>query len=311
MIWSWRHWRSARSEPIYGKPRISGTYAVARALNTWRVFPLRGKVPAIPSWAGGRGVLDATTDLLTVLKWWSGRYAGCNIGGRVPEAMFVLDIDPRNGGLESLQLLETRYGTLPPTLTTVSGRGDGGTHMFFRRPHGKLTSSRLGAGIDIKSSSGYVVLPPSVHPDSGMPYTTIEREVAATPRWLSTLICPEERSQPTRSLRPVPSNAGRSIADIYSSAVSWADILEPHGWLCLNADPDADGARWRHPAATSTTSASIKHEKLFVYSPNTPFEITEALNAHGYTRFRAYAILNHHGDMRAAARKLREVMRPQ
>lgn len=284
-----------------------GTFAVARALNNWEVFPLRGKVPAIPSRMGGRGVLDATTDLITVLTWWSGRYAGCNIGGRVPASMLVLDIDPRNGGLDSLERLQTKHGSLPMTLSTLSGRGDGGAHLFFRRPPGKISSARLGPGIDVKTSTGYVVLPPSIHPDSGKPYSTIEHDIAATPRWLASLLTPVgAQVQSRQALRPVPNVNGPSTADMFSNGTSWAQILEPHGWQCLSSDPDADGARWRHPGATSPTSASVRHACLFVYSPNTPFDTTEASNAHGYTRFRAYAVLNHAGDLSAAARAIRE-----
>jgi hypothetical protein len=101
-----------------------GTYAVEYAVNNWAVFPLNGKIPAIPNphpkWSRerqtckgecglqGHGVLDATTDIATIAAWWGGRYAGCNIGGRVPESMFVIDVDPRHGGLESLAALEER-----------------------------------------------------------------------------------------------------------------------------------------------------------------------------------------------------------
>jgi hypothetical protein len=37
------------------------------------------------------------------------------------------------------------------------------------------------------------------------------------------------------------------------------------------------------------------------------FDVTEPSNPKGYTRFRAYALLEHGGDMRAAARHLRGV----
>jgi hypothetical protein len=142
----------------------------------WAVFPLRGKVPAIPNphpqgsperqnckgecGRPGHGVLDATTVTDQILDWWGGRYAGCNIGCRVPTSMFVLDVDPRHGGLESLAALTATYGPPPDTLTTYSGRGDGGRHLFFRRPPGALSARRLGPGMDIKTSSGYTVQAP-------------------------------------------------------------------------------------------------------------------------------------------------------
>jgi hypothetical protein len=43
-----------------------------------------------------------------------------------------------------------------------------------------------------------------------------------------------------------------------------------------------------------------------VFTPNTVFEETEEGGPHGYTRFRAYAVLYHDGDMSAAAQTLRE-----
>jgi hypothetical protein len=76
---------------------------------------------------------------------------------------------------------------------------------------------------------------------------------------------------------------------------------------CLDADPDGDGARWVHPTATAKWSATIRHGLLFAYSTNTPFAVTEAGNAKGYTKFRAHAVLNHDGDLSAAARALKGV----
>ena len=216
--------------------------------------------------------------------------------------MIVIDIDPRHGGDESLTGLSRRYGQLPDTLVHVSGRGDGGRHLFFRRPAGKLSSARLGAGIDLKTSTGYTVLPPSIHPDSGEPYSRIDGPVAAPPPWLVELLLPERITAAPRSTRLYSLHTSSSIADEFSSTTSWSDILGPHGWRCLDADPDGDGAHWLHPAATSACSATIRHGCLFVYSTNTPFEVTEKSDPHGYTRFRAYAVLEHAGDMRAAAR---------
>jgi hypothetical protein len=81
-------------------------------------------------------------------------------------------------------------------------------------------------------------------------------------------------------------------------------VLEPQGWECLDYDPDADGARWLHPNHTSRCSATIRHGCLFVWSTNTAFAVTEPGHPRGYTKFRAYAVLNHKGDMSAAARAI-------
>jgi hypothetical protein len=280
--------------------------ALDYAAHHWEVFPLRGKVPAIAKRIGGHGLLDATTDPAIVAAWWGGEYAGANIGGRVPASMFVIDVDPYHGGLDTLAERERRHGKLPETLTDVSGRGDGGSHLFFRRPPGKLVGARLGAGLDLRTHGNYVVLPPSIHPDTGRPYTRIEAPVAAPPAWLVELLGPAKTAHRITAARARSSlwgQRGASIADEYSANTSWAEILEPHGWT--RTDDDTDGTRWLHPTATSKCSATVSYGCLFVWSPNTPFDQSAAGDRHGYKPFRAYAVLNFGGDMKAAARRLR------
>jgi hypothetical protein len=291
----------------------------------WEVFPLwpQGKTPRIPTahpegdplrgkchgecGRYGHGLYDATTDPAVIAAWWA-KYPGANVGARVPENVVVVDVDPQNGGHESLALLllDPDNGPLPQTYETISGRGTGGSHRFYRRPPGRLTASKLGRGIDLKYwPGGYTVHSPSIHPDSGKPYTCIDVPIVEPPQWLIDLII--EPEPPPQVPRPMSSFwAGSSIADDYSSAVSWVDILEPHGWRCTSSDPNSDGAVWLRPGAHSSCSATIRHGLLFVYSSETVFEATEPSNPKGYTKFRAYARLNHDGDMSAAARALRE-----
>lgn len=247
------------------------------------------------------GVLDFTADTSVVGRWWS--RAQWNIGTRVPESMFVLDVD----NLDGLAELEKQYGKLPETLTTISGRAAGGKHLYFRRPVGKISHRRLPKGVEIKTHSGYVVQPPSIHPDTGKRYVRVDGPVAAPPDWLVALLLPEPpRPQPTAGRHNYGPHTGHSVADEFTVKASWQKILGIHGWYCDDRDPEADGARWLHPRATSACSATIKNGCLFVYSPNTPFDITEPGNPRGYTKFRAYAVLDHGGDMSAAARELRE-----
>lgn len=281
-------------------------FAVEYAAAGWEVFPLNGKIPAIPKRAGGRGVLDATTDRTQIAAWWA-MYPGANIGLRVAPHAIVIDTDPRHGGDVGLADLIDQFGPLPTTLTSASGRGDGGRHYFFRRPFGRLTSRRLPRGIDLKTNGGYVVAPPSIHPDTGGRYTWVdEAPIADPPPWLTELL-----AQPPPVLNIGTKGAkgtklgGTSVADAFTETSSWTEILEPHGWRCTSPDPDADGAVWLHPAATSACSASVRHGCLFVWSPNTPFDVSEPGSPAGLTKFRAFAHLNHGGDLSAAARALR------
>jgi hypothetical protein len=154
-----------------------------------------------------------------------------------------------------------------------------------------------------------VLLPPSRHPATGQLYRWAEPTLApaALPAGWRRLLSPAPKPVPAirRPSLPAPAR-GRRVAEAFNQATSWTQVLGPHGWTSPDPNPDADGARWRHPWATNSKSATIRHGLLFVYSAATPFQPTEAGAPHGYSRFRAYAVLEHRGDLRAAARALRE-----
>jgi hypothetical protein len=230
----------------------------------------------------------------------------------VPASLLVLDVDPRHDGLGRLADLEREHGPLPPTRVSVSGRGDGGQHLWFLHPGGRLSAARLGPGVDLKTHAGYVLLPPSRHPTTGQPYRWAEPtlEPTALPAGWLRLLSPTPQPVPVarRPSLPAPARA-RRVAEAFNQATSWTQVLSPHGWTSPDPDPDADGARWRHPGATNPKSATIRHGLLFVYSAATPFQPTEPGAPRGYSRFRAYAVLEHRGDLRAAARALRDATR--
>jgi hypothetical protein len=142
----------------------------------WHVHPChpRTKAPLLP-----HGHHDASADPDVIRGWWE-RWPNAMIGAAVPDPFIAIDIDPRNGG--SYEALEEAAGPLPETLTVWSGRNDGGRHLYFARPAGPLTSTRLPEGVDLKAS-GYLIIPPSLHPATGEPYRWQLREVARlTPR---------------------------------------------------------------------------------------------------------------------------------
>lgn len=119
------------------------------------VFPCvpGGKEPATP-----HGFLDATTDPEQIEKIWAG--ADYNIGVS-PEAFdaFVVDIDPRNSGNSSWELLQAIQGWVEKTLRVRTPSG--GIHFYFRGS-APPSVSRLGQGIDVRGRGSYVLLPPSV-----------------------------------------------------------------------------------------------------------------------------------------------------
>jgi putative DNA primase/helicase len=169
------------------------TFAVVAILRLWAVFPLapRSKVPQ----KGSNGLLDATRDREQVERWWR-ETPDANLGIRTGRAsgFFVLDIDPRHGGDVTLAKLEAQYGALPATVTVETGGG--GWHLYFRMPDFDLRSSsgQVGEGIDVKAEGGYIVAPPSIHPDTGRSYSYFpglgpdDVEIAVVPEWLIELV---------------------------------------------------------------------------------------------------------------------------
>src|SRR6266511_4297159 len=229
--------------------------ALAYAAAGYEVFPLRGKLPRgncpaceprSPRYRPHQardctcelchGLYAATSDPARVARWWT-RWPQANIGARVPRSLFVLDSDPRHGGDRRLAELEARYGPLPPTRVSLSGRGDGGQHRWFLHPGGALSAARLGPGLDVKTHSGYVLLPPSRHPATGKPYIWAEplRDPAPAPSWLGALLAPPAPAAPAAPAPPRrPASAPRpgrgSVAERFNVSVTWADVLAPHGW---------------------------------------------------------------------------------
>lgn len=298
-------------------------HAVAYATAGLQVFPLNAdKTPKTSS-----GMKDGTTNVEQVAAWWN-QYPDALIGCRIPPDVVVIDVDPKHNGMSTWKLLKETFGELPLTRSHKSGRNDGGGHLWFKRPDGKLSIRPLNrwakehgtgeaagkhnwvAGVDLlHHGHRYSVLPPSPHPTTGAPYRWVEGrdlsiEPADMPGWLSALIT----EQPEPVLTPAPRISHLevdSIADWFSATASWADLLVPEGWTLVGGGGDEDGAKWRHPNATSAWSATIKHQCLFVYSGNTDFEMTSEGDPHGYTRFKALALLGHQGDQSAAARQAR------
>lgn len=182
--------------------------AAAYAEVGWPVLPLRvrGKEPVTPN-----GVYDATTDADKVRRWWADGKP-YNVGLAVPEGCVVLDVDPRDGGVATFTALSAKAGPLSETLTAETGRGDGGRHLWFRTRLQPNEVRTPGPGLDAKRKGGYVVAPPSVHPDSGEPYRWQAEGVAVAvlpPSWERLLRRPAPRRVLTTVTDPL---AARDLA---------------------------------------------------------------------------------------------------
>lgn len=147
------------------------------------VFPLsRNKVPAIASphdhghncpgmracGAPGHGVGDATTDAADVrfLFDQAPRAAGYGIACGGELRLIGLDLDRKNGvdGVTELNRLSGLYGFEIPAQTWTALTPSGGYHLGLIAPAGAAvpnSAGRVGPGIDVRGSRGYLVGPGS------------------------------------------------------------------------------------------------------------------------------------------------------
>lgn len=130
------------------------------------VFPLayRNKVPAIEG-----GCKAATTEKSKIERWWNQnpRY---NIGiatGNKSNGLVVIDLDvDKNKGIDGYEVLrdwQNKHGELPETWQSITGRG--GYHYFYKDTITHSNKVGLYEGVDIRGEGGYIVAPPSVHPN--------------------------------------------------------------------------------------------------------------------------------------------------
>ena len=170
----------------------SHSLAAARhyARKGWPVLPLipGEKRPAIRG-----GFHSASADSDFIAREFANGSRGVGIRTGSSSGLFVLDIDPRNGGDESLERLLEEHGSLPDTLSVRTGSG--GRHFYFRVPAGgvRCKTNVVGrAGVDLKGEGGYVVAPPSRH-SNGSCYEWATADgpdalIAEMPAWLVELV---------------------------------------------------------------------------------------------------------------------------
>jgi hypothetical protein len=208
--------------------------ALDYAARGWAVLPLRGKVPAL-----AHGLRDATTDPDRVRLWWSAEHRGCNVGIVAPADVLILDVDTPHGhaaeadGAAALAALESAHGDLPDTPRATTGGG--GEHLWFKLPEGVRHGNERGAlpaGLDVRGGGrGYVVAPPSVHPDTGAAYrwqtyrAPDHVALAELPAWLLSIV------QAGATARHYAEGDGRTAAptDMHPVVLRVLDAAGLHG----------------------------------------------------------------------------------
>jgi putative DNA primase/helicase len=189
-----------------------GDYALKYARHGWAVHALkpRQKIPATP-----HGCKDASTDEDIVRAMWGDQPYNIGLATGLASGIFVFDVDsapPKDGGLtgpDALSELVAQHGPLPATMTVRTGSG---AHYYFRMPVGvdlnnraRITVRGQRTGLDVRADGGYVVAPPSIHPNGGIyMWEPGTREIADAPAWLIDLVKKEApKPAATKAAAPV------------------------------------------------------------------------------------------------------------
>jgi hypothetical protein len=114
----------------------------------------KGKHPRTPN-----GCLDATTDNETIKGWWT-KWPNASIGLATGSlsGLAVLDLDGLAGAMSGNTL------RLSSSVMSLTGNGK---QLFYQDTEGKLKNSvkKIADGVDTRGEGGYVVVPPSLHPN--------------------------------------------------------------------------------------------------------------------------------------------------
>ncbi|KAB2792954.1 AAA family ATPase [Brucella anthropi] len=215
--------------------------ALSYTARNWPVFPCRAadeefvdedgliEILATKTPLTSNGFRGATLNERIVRELWR-RNPGAMIGvpTGAPIGAWVLDIDPKHGGPDTLAALEDEHGTLPATLTAETTSG--GRHYFFKHKAGVRNRGALGAGIDVRGDGGYVIAAGSV-PAVGQPYRwLVDMEPVEAPDWLMELVLP--RSYDSTTMYQAPSVSG-TINDRYVERAVQSELddlaMEPMG----------------------------------------------------------------------------------
>ncbi len=226
--------------------------ALAYASIGWHVFPAwwvedgkcacgnadcksPGKHPI--SKAAPWGQTSATVDAATIKTWWE-NWPKANIAVFLERSgLCAIDIDPRNGGLETIDQIEAQHGPLESDLLQFTGGG--GEHRVFQLPgNGMTLPGKLGPGVDVKLN-GYIMLEPSNHA-SGKEYAW---EASSDPRdgLMATPLPDWLRDLAFRRVAEPPIAGPSADRVLMISDSQRAELLQ-----ALGAIPSDDRETWLH-----------------------------------------------------------------
>jgi hypothetical protein len=295
------------------------------------VVPIRADGTKQPSLLGWREYQKRRASAQEIDRWF--RYGESGIAfitGAVSGNLEALDFDNADAfeaWLNRLQrdpALNALYNHL--SWGYLEATPAGGRHLLYRcdvvegnkKLARKPDANSIKTLVETRGEGGLIIVAPSrgmVHPSS-KPYVLLRggvssiRTITAHQRRLLFALAHEfdEMSPPEPS--PIPARKSSLFGgsfddfrpgDLFNRQASWEEVLVPHGWQLVRII--GDEGYWRRPnkngPGISATTNYNGSDLLYVFSTSTMFEAEK-----GYSKFSAYALLNHGGDFSSAAREL-------
>lgn len=313
-----------------GKTDHSTTLEVALAFGElgYKIVPIpRGeKFPrGLPRWQE-----QATNSAAQLTAWWgSGDYGIGWAMGLQPngKTLATIDIDIADGkrGKRSLADLIAELDLAEIVKSTVvSQTGSGGRHLIFDVAGAPVRNGVLAPGLDIRGEGGFIVVPPSVHPN-GQAYAWV---TGKSPFQIAPAVAPErliarltgsqaERIPAQPPVRPAAGGSDDSPGDWARRNLQIGVMLTEAGWVEMA--PRGDDRYWCRPGKDPRDGHSaILHGEapLVVWSTSVAdgFRRAGLDNRDGsvtLSPLEVYAAIHHHGDVVGASRALRREQMPR
>jgi hypothetical protein len=232
------------------------------------------------------GHQDATIDEQVIRDWWAtDPDAGIGIS-LADSGLLALDIDPQNGGVDSLAQLEAEHGVMHSDCTAVTQGG--GEHRLFTADDEMTYPGTLGKGLDLKHH-GYICVAPTLGPSGDYKWeagrSPLSQTRPAKPSPLPQLIASKARPPVNYSLTErggVPVATAQTFddlrsalkhvdADDYTTWVNVGMVLKPYGengykiwteWASTSDKFDASAQRRKWERDISTPH-SITYRSIF------------------------------------------------
>jgi putative DNA primase/helicase len=244
----------------------------------------------------------------------SGRLELTEIEGRAMDRLpELVDLANNSGAGDLWRRIATGWAEVSPS---------GGMHFFYRVDGDVPGNTKLASDPDrvtlaeTRGEGGFVVVAPTggqAHP-TGKPWMLLTGGPATMPtltlderETLHAIIGTLDQTPPpavhvaldAKWTSAAPKREGDvTPGDDFEDRTDWADILTPHGWTLVHAR--GRERFWCRPGKKMGISASTGHaddrDRLYVFTSSTSFDPETP-----YTKFGAYAHLNHADDHSQAA----------